>query len=281
MTAAVGCVLALVLSGCATGDPETVDTEDGYGSSQEATEPASPEPAAALPDGVPEDAQTAEVEEVLDADTLKVLALGEGADGPLAEGESAEVLLAGVDAPSSGECFTEEAADRTELLLTPGDTVYVGDADDSGSGLLAQVWSADGTWVNEDLLTSGHAEYASADDSADRASELQEAADAAEEAGDGLWTECAPEPPPEPESPQEPEEPAAPELEEPQPAEPAEPEEPAAPDDGILMAPSGKHYAAGQFCKHDHLGRTTLDASGHTLYCDFHDGEANARWKRD
>ncbi|MDA2813131.1 thermonuclease family protein [Nocardiopsis sp. RSe5-2] len=275
---AAGCLIALALAGCALDDPAAVDTGGG------AAEPAPSEPAEpSVPDGVPEDAQAAEVEEVTGADAVRVLALGGGTDGPLPEGESTEVLLSGIDAPASGECFADEAADRTDLLLAPGETVYIGDADDTGDGLLAHVWSADGTWVNEDLLSSGHAEYASADGSSDRAADLREAADAAEQAGEGLWTECAPEPPPEPEPPQEPEEPAAPEVEEPEPAEPAEPaepEEPAAPDDGIIMAPSGKHYAAGQFCKHDHLGQTTQDASGHTLLCAFHDGEANARWKR-
>ncbi|WP_026123353.1 thermonuclease family protein [Nocardiopsis chromatogenes] len=278
---AAGCLIALALSGCALGDPAAVDTEDGYGPSEEAAEPTPSEPA--VPDGVPEDAQAAEVEEVPSAGTVRLLALGGRADGPLTEGESAEVLLSGIEAPASGECYAEEAADRAELLLRPGETVFVGDAGDSGDGLLAQVWNADGTWVNEALLRTGHAEFASMDDATDRADELREAADGAEEAGEGLWTECAPEPPPEPEAPQEPEEPAAPEVEEPEPAEPAEPaepEEPAAPDDGIIMAPSGKHYAAGQFCKHDHLGMTTQDASGHTLLCAFHDGEANARWKR-
>ncbi|WP_143120633.1 hypothetical protein [Actinacidiphila alni] len=48
------------------------------------------------------------------------------------------------------------------------------------------------------------------------------------------------------------------------------------PDSGDILAPSGNHYAAGQFCKKAHLGLTTHDAHGAVIKCE-RDGSYN-RW---
>jgi hypothetical protein len=48
------------------------------------------------------------------------------------------------------------------------------------------------------------------------------------------------------------------------------------PDGGDILSPSGKHYAAGQFCKKAHLGLTTHDAHGAVIKC-VPDGDYN-RW---
>ncbi|MDJ0341322.1 hypothetical protein QMK19_14795 [Streptomyces sp. H10-C2] len=44
-------------------------------------------------------------------------------------------------------------------------------------------------------------------------------------------------------------------------------------DSGDILAPSGNHYKAGQFCKEAHLGLTTHDGNGRLLRCAMKSGK--------
>ncbi|MBB6174735.1 endonuclease YncB(thermonuclease family) [Nocardiopsis mwathae] len=258
-----------LLAGCGAGGG--VDTAD---SSAEPVDHALSEAeeevqALALPTGVPEGAQPVEVTEVAGADALEVRATLEADDGPLKVGKRVEIRLAGVEPPGKGECHADKAADRVESLFGSGDTAFVssaGESDDQDRNEL-YVWTEDGTWANQDLIEDGYVELGSGT-AGPLIDDLRDAEEKAKDSGAGLWSACAPPPPaPEPRPVQE--------------TEPGGGSDTGTPaDQGIILAPSGKHYAAGQFCKHAHLGMTTKDAGGGTLRCDFHDGEANARWKR-
>ncbi|WP_424210676.1 hypothetical protein ACN20G_00475 [Streptomyces sp. BI20] len=53
--------------------------------------------------------------------------------------------------------------------------------------------------------------------------------------------------------------------------------EPESGDGDVLLSPAGNRYKRGQFCKKAHLGLTTLDSHGSTLYCEM-DG-SRPRWQ--
>ncbi len=92
---------------------------------------------------------TAEVEEVLDGDTIDVVI----------DGRKARVRYFGVDTPERGDACYREAKDRNELLL--GDTVLLlPDArlEDDFGRLLRYVFLPDGTSVDATLAAEGFGE---------------------------------------------------------------------------------------------------------------------------
>ncbi|WP_244230110.1 thermonuclease family protein [Kitasatospora albolonga] len=149
------------------------------------TKPKPPSTAAAPPGVV--------VLRVIDGDTLEVR--GEG--GVLPKGTVARVRLLEIDAPERGACFADDATDRTAELLPPGSRVRAErdtELTDRYDRYLLYVWNEEGTFVNESLVRSGHAEADLHPPNDKHWPRISKAEDAARQAGAGLWTAC-PEPP--------------------------------------------------------------------------------------
>jgi micrococcal nuclease len=144
------------------------------------------------PAGIPAGAVAAEVDEVVDGDTVRVV---------LPDGE-ATVRLIGIDTPETRspsrpvECYGAEATARTEDLLPPGTTVYL-ERDRSDTDrydrLLRYVWvdaGASAVLVNEALVAGGFAiarEYPPDVRYADRLAAVE---GTARDEGAGLWGAC-------------------------------------------------------------------------------------------
>lgn len=143
----------------------------------DATEPARP-------------AGTGTIEWVVDGDTVDIVI----------DGHEERVRLLGIDTPESvipdtpPECYGPEAAARTAELLPVGTEVRlerdVVARDDYGR-LLAYVFrSADGLLVNEDLIARGYAVPLWIAPNHAYHDRFVDAADAAHQAGLGLWGAC-------------------------------------------------------------------------------------------
>lgn len=108
--------------------------------------------------------------------------------------------LLGIDTPetvkpdSPVECFGPEASARTHELLEPGTEVIVQrdrEARDRYGRLLVYVWRrADGTFVNEVLLSGGFATVLSMEPNTARRAQLAAAERSARTGGVGLWATC-------------------------------------------------------------------------------------------
>ena len=121
---------------------------------------------------------------VVDGDTL---------DLRFEDGTQERILLLDVDAPEVDggiECFGGQASLFTSLFN--GETVGVerGQRDELGR-LLAYVWLADGSLLNEALARQGYAEYSDSGAPGTYAARIRAAADEAQLQGVGLWSQCA------------------------------------------------------------------------------------------
>jgi endonuclease YncB( thermonuclease family) len=121
--------------------------------------------------------------EVIDGDTLDV-------SGPLGE---LRVRLIGVNAPESGECFSEEATDALAELVAAKDLVLVADRSDVDQfgRALRYVETVDGVDVGAELVGAGFAiarRYPPDDARAGLYADLQSDA---QRAGRGLWAQDA------------------------------------------------------------------------------------------
>jgi len=124
-------------------------------------------------------AYRAKVVSVVDGDTVRVK-----------KGKRTRtVALAGVAAPQSGECFADEARARLAKLLRRGAKVRV-----KSTGGSSGVVKKGRTHVNRAMVKGGYARAASA--KGKLGTQLAKDATAAEGAGRGLWTACAPVPAP-------------------------------------------------------------------------------------
>ncbi|MAT05240.1 MAG: hypothetical protein CL424_09385 [Acidimicrobiaceae bacterium] len=141
-------------------------------------------------------AANAIVERVVDGDTIDVVI----------DGTEERVRLTGIDTPeiaheASGdrpakeaECFADEAHAYARSLIDTGDSVRlerdVVGRDDYGR-LLAYVYrSADGVFVNYELVRQGYATPLSIEPNTTYADLMVEAATAAERSDLGLWQAC-------------------------------------------------------------------------------------------
>jgi endonuclease YncB( thermonuclease family) len=130
---------------------------------------------------------------VIDGDTLEV----HGDGGVLPRDAVVRVRLLEIDTPERGACFADEATARTATLLPPGSHIRAErdvELTDRYDRYLLYVWNEQGTFVNESLVRSGHAEavlYAPNDKYWPR---ISDAEDAAQQAGAGLWTACPEQP---------------------------------------------------------------------------------------
>ncbi|GAB2757724.1 hypothetical protein GCM10027072_64860 [Streptomyces bullii] len=145
---------------------------------------------------------------VVDGDTLDVR--GDGRILP--KDRVARVRLLEVDTPEKGACFADEATARTTALLPPGSRVRVQrdvELMDRYDRHLLYVWTEDGTFLNESLVRSGHAEAVLFPPNDKHWTAIAGAEDAARQAGAGLLSACPETPPQTPAAPG-PADPAAP-----------------------------------------------------------------------
>ena len=130
---------------------------------------------------------TAEVERVIDGDTIEVNL----------EGETEDVRYIGVDTPETVkpgtpvQCFGKEASAFNHELVEGHDVRLEFDRElrDVYGRLLAYVFVGD-RFVNGELVEGGYARTLEIEPNTARADELSDLEDAAGAAGRGLWGEC-------------------------------------------------------------------------------------------
>lgn len=113
------------------------------------------------PAGVPPDAETAELDRVVDGDTVRLFP---SPGSTIGEQGSLRVRLLNIDAPElprdgrPGECLAEEATMRLEELLADSEVVWIAaDREDRDpyDRPLRGLWTDDGEFVTEVLVEEG------------------------------------------------------------------------------------------------------------------------------
>ncbi|WP_010047163.1 MULTISPECIES: thermonuclease family protein [Streptomyces] len=130
---------------------------------------------------------------IIDGDTLEVR--GDGRILP--KDAVARVRLLEIDTPERGACFADDATARTTTLLPPGSRIRAErdvELTDRYDRYLLYVWNEQGTFVNESLVRSGHAEAVLYPPNDKYWTKISDAEDAAQQAGAGLWTACPEQP---------------------------------------------------------------------------------------
>ena len=154
---------------------------------------ADPDAAAVVAASVPvtpENATPLIVDYVHDGDTLFLVP----ADG--SAGDRLKVRLIGLDTPEIGdnaECFGPEATETLRALLPEGSQAFVTadlEATDKYGRSLFYLWTADGRFVNYELLAQGAAGTLSIAPNTAYQDVFRAAEDAARAAGAGLWGSC-------------------------------------------------------------------------------------------
>ncbi|WP_232033247.1 thermonuclease family protein [Streptomyces lincolnensis] len=219
-----------------TADPSTESTAGPSTESAEPTntpptrQPASSHPPArtsapqregAAPASRKAPAAGLKVVDVIDGDTIEV----RGDGGIVPRGTVARVRLLEIDTPERGDCYAAAATARTSRLLPVGSTVRAErdvELFDRYDRYLLYLWNEDGTFVNESLVRSGHAEAVLYQPNDAYWPRISGAGEAAREADAGLWSACptapptpaapkhTPEPPPAADTPARPDLPAGP-----------------------------------------------------------------------
>ncbi len=165
MVAGLALVVLLLVAAVVVG----IWTDDLLGASEPAHETAStdePGPAdgRGQANGIPDDAQTAIVDRVVDGDTIRVIA---EPGGSIRDGGSIRVRLLNIDAPElprdgrDAECGALEASGRLAALVARGDLVWmVADREDRDrfDRPLRGVWTDEGVFLNEQLAEDGWVE---------------------------------------------------------------------------------------------------------------------------
>jgi micrococcal nuclease len=145
------------------------------------------------PATVPDDAEAAVVDRVVDGDTIRVVA---EPGGSIHGGGSIRVRLLNVDAPELGrdgsppECLADAARDRLSELVSSGDLVWlVADERDRDrfERPLRGLWTDDGRFVNELLAAEGYAVALLVPPNDRFLGVVQAAEDRARSAGVGVW----------------------------------------------------------------------------------------------
>ncbi len=182
----------------AVDEPDPVELGSGAGSSSDVEVEADATAEDGPPPEVPEDAEPAIVDRVVDGDTVRVIA---SPGGTITEGGSVRIRLLNIDAPEHGregqaeECGAAEATARVEALLAPGDLVWLaGDVEDRDvyDRPLRGLWTEDGRFVNLLLAEEGYVESLLIAPNDRFHEEIAAAARSAEQEGRGLWGEHCP-----------------------------------------------------------------------------------------
>ncbi|WP_043454928.1 thermonuclease family protein [Streptomyces fulvoviolaceus] len=143
---------------------------------------------------------------VIDGDTIEVR--GDGHIVP--KGTVARVRLLEIDTPERGACFADAATARTTELLPPGSSARIqrdAELTDRYDRYLLYIWNEQGTFVNESLVSSGHAEAVLFPPNDKYWPVISQSEDTARQAVAGLWAAC-----PETTEPSVPDMPARPDL---------------------------------------------------------------------
>lgn len=145
----------------------------------------------------PERAQTAEVTDHVDGDTLRLTATS--GSGPLVVGTEITVRLLEIDTPESvdpsspDQCYASRASRRLQQLAPLGSEVsVVADKEllDPYGRTLLYVWNAHGVFVNLDMVNRGLAKAVLYEPNDAYINLLRKAEASARAAGVGLWGEC-------------------------------------------------------------------------------------------
>ncbi|MFD4376832.1 thermonuclease family protein [Streptomyces sp. NPDC058486] len=126
---------------------------------------------------------------MIDGDTIEVR--GDGTIIPTSR--TAKVRLLEIDAPEKGACFSREATAQTRTLLPPGSTARVerdNELMDQYRRYLLYVWNDDGVFVNQALVSSGHAKSVLYQPNDKYWPRISQAQTDARNAGAGLWSAC-------------------------------------------------------------------------------------------
>ncbi|MEV5441255.1 thermonuclease family protein [Streptomyces sp. NPDC052644] len=126
---------------------------------------------------------------IIDGDTLEVR--GDGRILP--KDTVARVRLLEIDTPERGACFADKATTRTTTLLPPGSRIRAErdvELTDRYNRYLLYVWNEQGTFVNESLVRTGHAEAVLYPPNDKYWTKISDAEDHAQQTGTGLWTAC-------------------------------------------------------------------------------------------
>jgi micrococcal nuclease len=159
------------------------------------TEPTVLDEPPARPDTVPDDAEAAIVDRVIDGDTVRVVAVP---GGSIREGGSIRIRLLNIDTPERARdgapagCGAAEATARLEQLLGSGDLVWlVADREDRDryDRPLRGLWTPNGTFVNEVLAEEGYAEVLLIEPNDRFHPRIEAAVERAQRAGRGIWGE--------------------------------------------------------------------------------------------
>lgn len=144
-------------------------------------------------DGIPDDAEAAIVDRVIDGDTLRVIA---EPGGSIPEGGSIRIRLLNIDTPElardgrDAECGALEAAELLETLVSSGDLVWlVADREDRDrfDRPLRGVWTDDGVFLSERLAEEGLAEVVLFPPNDRFHSGIEAAVERAQAADRGIW----------------------------------------------------------------------------------------------
>lgn len=131
----------------------------------------------------PADERTGRVVKVIDGDTFDVLTLSK---------QKIRVRLFGIDAPERGQAFNIKAKEYTSSLVAGKEVKLVVNRKDQYGRIVADVYLADGTHVNAQIVKAGFAwHYKTYSDDVS----LARLETAARKEKRGLWQEANPQPP--------------------------------------------------------------------------------------
>ena len=147
--------------------------------------------------GIPEAAEPARVASHVDGDTIRITA--EHGSGVLPQGRETTVRLLEIDTPehardgAPAECYAEEASQALADMVPTGSKVWAKPdrelLDPYGRTLL-YLWTADGVFVNLELVRQGYAEAVLFEPNDEYIDQMREAEERARSEGRGLWGAC-------------------------------------------------------------------------------------------
>jgi micrococcal nuclease len=142
------------------------------------------------PAGVPQGAQRATVDRIVDGDTFWVRATG---PGPLAVGRRVKVRLLEYDTPERGQCWFAEATAQLTALTPVGSRVWL-EVDrellDRYGRSLRYVWTSRGVLVDVEMVRLGMGRVLLVRPNDARITSIRAAEREAVKARRGLWAAC-------------------------------------------------------------------------------------------
>ncbi len=143
----------------------------------------------------PTSAQPLVVQEVLSGESVIMTASRPGAQ--ISDWGTVTVRLLGIDAPNFGwsrECYANESEAALRDLLPEGSIAWVTTDEltqDEGGRWLGYVWSSDGFFVNEVLVSTGMVTAYLTEPNSEYWSVIAQGAEEAWRRSAGLWSDCS------------------------------------------------------------------------------------------